>query len=161
MRGRSGRLLRAVVVTSAVLGAAACGDDENLPAKTDGSAGSGGTGGQRDAGGDAPDARSPTTAGDCDFPSQFECECPCPDGRCVCLPGDESVIGCRCNEERPRGPQECVKTADFHCADWQSPPSLCECRAGSPGSSAECPPPARWECFSFELPMGCECATPP
>ena len=81
---------------------------------------------------------------DCDHTQQFVC--------------DDGMLNCYCDTNAPISPSDCVKTADYHCQQWEPIELGCQCIADSPAEADDCPPEGGgFQCHSYDPPIGCDC----
>jgi hypothetical protein len=106
------------------------------------------------------DPTLPHVATDCEFTSQFHCECH--DGLTyACLPGSSyqglRATVCRCDPMAPRSPYDCGETVEFECAEYSPVLQGCLCNPNAPMDEDDCPGPSYFQCFHSDPAYGCEC----
>jgi hypothetical protein len=106
------------------------------------------------------DPTLPHVPTDCEFTSQFHCECH--DGLTrACLPGTSyqglRATICRCDATAPRSPYDCGNTVQFECAKYSPVLQACACNPIAPMDEDDCPGSSYFQCWSSDPPYGCDC----
>jgi hypothetical protein len=106
------------------------------------------------------DPTLPQVPTDCEFTSQFHCECH--DGfTYACVPEETypapRAVVCRCDSTAPRGPEDCQETQQFECLAYSPFEQACVCNPDAPLSDADCLAWEYFQCRHVDPYYGCDC----
>jgi hypothetical protein len=177
-------LLRTLVVCGASLVGLGCGGRTETSGNADGGRSAvTGKGDPAGAGSAAPTTvRCPEQ---CSSPAQFVCDDLSTGTNCRCDTGapltaaacetiwdfgcESAVIGpdcapfalgprlsCTCSTERLR-PQDCLSTAQFHCAVFEPLAEGCHCDTNAPMRPEDCIGRQEYDCYDYNPEIGCRC----